>query len=340
MTGNRKFVIAFLVVFAALLVWVYISKNNIKGNPENSSGQPKEVSVLALKGPTAMGLVKLMNESDSGAVSEYDYNFTVVASADEVVSKLSGGQTDIALVPANLSSVLYNNTNGNFRVIAVNTLGVLYIVENGNTVKSVEDLRGKTIYASGKGATPEYALNYILENNDIDPSKDVSIEWKSEHTECLSLLMSHENAVAMLPQPFVTVAESKSESIQTVLDLNLEWDRIQSDSKTSSALITGVAIARKEFCDNEKEALVKFLDYYKNSVDFVNNNVEQAAELVANYGIVTKDVAVKAIPKCNITFIEGSGMKERVSGYLSVLLRQNPKSIGGKLPEDDFYFVR
>ena len=167
-----------------------------------------DVNVTALKGPTAMGMVKLMDEAESGAVDGNAYTFDIAAAVDEVTPKIVKGETDIAAVPANLASVLYNNTQGEVQVLAVNTLGVLYIVESGDSVNSVEDLRGKTIYASGKGATPEYALNYILSENGIDPEKDVTIEWKSEHAECLAALLAEDNAIAMLPQPFVTTAQT------------------------------------------------------------------------------------------------------------------------------------
>ena len=179
-----------------------------------------DVRVTALKGPTAMGMAALMNEAESGAVNGNDYAFTIASAVDEVSPKLVKGETDIAAVPANLAAVLYNNTKGQVEVLAVNTLGVLYIVESGESVSSVADLRGRTIYASGKGATPEYALNYILSENGVDPEKDVNIEWKSEHAECLAALLAEENAVAMLPQPFVTTAQMKNDNIKVCLDLN------------------------------------------------------------------------------------------------------------------------
>ena len=307
---------------------------------EADAAEPVEVNVMALKGPTAMGMVSFMNQVDEGEVTDNQYHFTIAAAADEVTPKLVQGEADIAAVPANLASVLYNNTEGGVQVLAINTLGVLYIVESGDTVASVEDLRGKTIYASGKGSTPEYALNYVLSQNGIDPESDVTIEWKSEHTECLAALMAEENAIAMLPQPFVTTAQTKSENVRVALDLTEEWDKLQEGSEAPSALITGVVLARKEFAEQNPEAVSAFLDHYKESVEFVNGNTEEAAQLVEKYDIVTAAVAVKALPACNITFIEGTEMKDKLSGYLAVLLDQNPKSVGGALPEDDFYYSR
>ena len=301
---------------------------------------PIDVNVMALKGPTAMGMVEFMNEADSGTITDNNYHFNITAATDEVSAALAQGTTDIAAVPANLASVLYNNTEGGVQVLAINTLGVLYIVESGDTVHSVEDLRGKTIYASGKGNTPEAALNYVLTQNGIDPSTDVTIEWKSEQAECLSALMAEENAIAMLPQPFVTTAQAQSENLRVALDLTEEWDALQADSETPSTLVTGVVVARTSFVEEHPEVVSAFLDHYQESVDYVNSNVEEAAQLVGQYEIVTAEVAQKALPECNIVFIEGAEMKEKLSGYLSVLFEQNPQSVGGALPDDAFYFSR
>ena len=301
---------------------------------------PIDVNVMALKGPTAMGMVEFMNEADSGTITDNNYHFNITAATDEVSAALAQGTTDIAAVPANLASVLYNNTEGGVQVLAINTLGVLYIVESGDTVHSVEDLRGKTIYASGKGNTPEAALNYGLTQNGIDPSADVTIEWKSEQAECLSALMAEENAIAMLPQPFVTTAQAQSENLRVALDLTEEWDALQADSETPSTLVTGVVVARTTFVEEHPEVVSAFLEHYQESVDYVNSNVEEAAQLVGQYEIVTAEVAQKALPECNIVFIEGAEMKEKLSGYLSVLFEQNPQSVGGALPDDAFYFSR
>ncbi len=299
------------------------------------------VRVMALKGPTAMGLVELMDESESGAVNGNDYEFTIAASADEVTPKLVQGEADIAAVPANLASVLYNNTEGQVQVLAINTLGVLYIVDTGDTVHSAADLKGKTIYASGKGATPEYAIDYILMKNGIDPEKDVTIEWKSEHAECVAALAASEDGgIALLPQPFVTIAQTQDDRIRIALDLTEEWDKLQKDEETPSALLTGVVVARTDFIEEHPEAISAFMDSYKKSVDYVNGNMEEAAKLIEKFDIVPAAVAQKALPYCNITFIEGAEMKDKLSGYLSVLLEQNEKSVGGEIPADDFYYER
>ena len=307
---------------------------------ETASGEETAVNVMALKGPTAMGMVQLMDNAEAGPVNGNSYTFTIAASADEVTPKLVQGEADIAAVPANLASVLYNNTEGQVQVLAINTLGVLYIVENGDSVQTVSDLAGKTIYASGKGSTPEYALNYILSENGIDPKADVTIEWKSEHSECVAALASDEDGIAMLPQPFVTTAQTQNENLRIALDLTEEWDALQADAETPSALLTGVVVVRTAFAEEHPEAVNAFLDSYRESVDYVNANVTDAAALIEKYDIVTAAVAEKALPYCNITFIEGSEMQEKLSGYLNVLYEQNPTSVGGALPADDFYYIR
>ena len=298
------------------------------------------VRVMALKGPTAMGMVQLMDSSEAGAVNGNAYTFTIAASADEVTPKLVQGEADIAAVPANLASVLYNNTEGQVQVLAINTLGVLYIVENGESIQSVSDLAGKTIYASGKGSTPEYALNYILSGNGIDPEADVTIEWKSEHSECVAALAADEDGIAMLPQPFVTTAQTQNGNLRVALDLTEEWDALQADAESPSVLLTGVVVARTAFVQEHPEAVNAFLDSYQESVEYVNANLPEAASLIEKYDIVPAAVAEKALPYCNITFIEGSEMQEKLSGYLNVLFGQNPVSVGGALPAEDFYYSR
>ncbi len=309
------------------------SSEPVSSEPSVPTADLGTARIAALKGPTAMGMVKLMEDASP------NYEFTIAASADEITPKLVQGELDIAAVPANLASVLYNNTQGQVQVLAVNTLGALYIVESGDTVHSVEDLRGKTIYSSGKGSTPEYALQYMLSQNGIDPENDVTIEWKSEHSECVAALAAQENAIAMLPQPFVTTAQTKNEKIRVALDLTEEWEKLSSSGENKATLITGVVVARKEFTEQNPDLTAAFLEGYQASVDYVTSDIDGAAALVGKYDIVPEAVAKKALPECNITFISGSEMQEKLSGYLQTLFDQNPKAIGGTLPSDDFYYL-
>ena len=302
------------------------------GSGSASAGEPVTVRVAALKGPTAMGLAAL--EEESAADPGVSYEFTLAASADEVTPALLQGDLDIACVPANLAAVLYQKTEGQIVTVAVNTLGVLYLVENGNAVQSLSDLKGKTIVAAGKGSTPEYALRYLLTENGINPDADLTIDWKSEHSECVAALGQGVATIALLPQPFVTVAQGKIQGLRMALDLTAEWDALDN----GSALLTGVAVARKAFAEESPAAVSAFLQDYAGSVDWVNGSTAEAAAVIGEMGIVDADVAEKALPYCNIVCLTGAEMKAKLSGYLQVLFDADPASVGGALPGDDFYY--
>ena len=291
--------------------------------------------IAGLKGPTTMGMVKLISDAEAGETHQ-DYQVTMYGAADEVVPLLVKGDIDLAAIPANLAANLYNQTEGKVQVAAINTLGVLYVVTTGDNVKSVEDLKGKAIYSTGKGTTPEYVLNYILKKNGIDPEKDLTVEYKSEATEVAAALQAAgEGAIAVLPQPYVTAAQSQIEGLNVVLNLTEEWNKVSTDSD----LVTGVLVARTEFIEQNEAAFEEFLKDYQSSIEWVNSNTADAAELVANYGIVAKaPLAQKALPACNITYVDGAEMKAKLSGYLQVLFDQNPKAVGGAMPGDDFYY--
>ncbi len=305
--------------------------SSVQANSEKSKTQ---IHVLGLKGPTGLSMVKLMDDSNLGK-AEGNCKFSIVASPDEAVSKLVNGEADIAAVPTNLAATLYNKTKGQLKLAAVTTLGVLSIVTNGENVKSVRDLKGKTIIASGKGAVPEYVLDYILKQNGLQESRDVKVEYKVQHEEATAAVISGKAKVAMLPEPFVTEATVKNKNIKVALNLTKEWD---SASKNASVLTMGCLAVRKSFAENHKAELDDFLNEYKSSVDFVNSNVPAAAKLSAKYGIMNAAVAQKAIPDCSIVYIGGNDMKTKVPDFLKVMYKANPKSVGGKLPGDDFYY--
>ena len=305
--------------------------SSTESSSTTETNSPETIKVAALKGPTAMGMTKLMDDDEK---ENLPYEFTIAAAADELSPLIAQGKVDIACVPANLGAVLYKKTEGKIQALAVNTLGVLYLCENGETVKSIADLKGKTIYSAGKGATLEYALNFILKSNGLE--NDVNIEWKSEHAECLAALLANENSVAMLPQPFVTTAQMKNEGVRVAIDLNDAWN----DLGLSSSLLTGIVVVRKEFAENYPEATKDFLNRYSESVKFVNENIDEVAELIGKYDIVPAAVAKKAIPNCHIVCITGDEMKSKLSGYLQVLFDQLPASVGGAMPADDFYYTK
>ena len=292
-----------------------------------------EVDVAALRGPTSMGLVKLMEESENG-FTDNSYSFTLEGAPDAIVPLLVKGDIDAAAIPGNLASVLYNNTKGQIEVIAINTLGVLYIVENGDSIQSVDDFRGRTIYSAGKGSTPEYALQYILSSNGLEVGKDVFIEWKSEHAECVAALKADKKGCAMLPQPFAATAMMQDGNIRIALDLNDLWEE-----QVGSVLITGVTVVRKDFASENPETLQAFMEDYASSVEYAQCDVPGAAALIGKYGIIPEKAALAALPYCRISFITGEEMKEALSEYLSILYEANPKSVGGALPDDGFYYT-
>ena len=302
---------------------------------ESASAEKTTIRIGGLKGPTSIGMVKLMEDDETNSTAN-DYDFTVAGSADGLTPLLIRGELDMAAIPANLASVLYNRTEGAIQILAVNTLGVLYIVETGNSVQSLADLKGKTIYATGKGSTPEYTLLYLLEKAGLDPEKDVTVEFKSEPTEVVALLKAQPDAVAMLPQPYVTAAQAQVEGLRIAVDLNEAWEA----AETGSKLLTGTIVVRREFAEANPEAIEAFVTEYRASTEFANENVSEAAQLVEKYGIATAAIAEKAIPYCNITCMEGAEMKAAMQVYLGVLYEKNPDSVGGALPDDAFYYEK
>lgn len=312
-------------VFAVLALFLVVFCVNAQ--PVVEETETVSLNIAALKGPTAMGMVELMENSGD------NYSFTLEGSPDAIVPLIAKGEVDIAAVPANLAAVLYNNTN-NVKVIAVNTLGVLYLVGNGGEkITRREDVIGKTIYSAGKGSTPQYVLESILASLSLVDGKDVFIEWKSEHAECVAALLSDPESIAMLPQPFATSALMQNKDISIVLDLNEIWEEL-----TGSPLITGCLIARNEVLENHKGAVEAFLREYSESVDWVNSNNAEAAVLIEKYGIIKAAVAEKALPYCNIVCMRGDEMEKALDIYYNSLYTLNPKSVGGSIPGEEIYF--
>ena len=321
-------------------------ESTVESTPESEpESQPAEDVTLfegmqirlgGMKGPTTMGMVKLLEDAEAGTTVN-DYDFTIAAAADELTPLLIQGKMDIAAVPVNLASVLYNKTEGAIQMLAVNTLGVLYVVEKGGeTVNSIEDLKGKTIFATGKGTTPEYSLTYLLAQHGLTIGEDVTVEWKSEATEVVSSMATMDNAVAMLPQPFVTVAATQLEGLRVALDLTAEWNALDN----GSSLVTGCLVVRREFAEANPEAVAAFLNEYAASTEYANTNPAETSVMVEKYGIVKAPIAEKALPKCNIVCLTGTDMTAAAEGYLKVLFDQNPQAVGGALPGSDFWYIQ
>ena len=294
------------------------------------------VRVGSLKGPTSMGLAYLMETAESGETAN-TYEFTMAGKADELVGNIANGSLDIALVPANVASVLYNKTQGQVKVIDINTLGVLYVVASDDSISKMEDLKGKTVYMTGKGTTPEFAMNYLLAENGLG-SGEVTMEFKSEAAEVASILKEDPSAIGVLPQPFASAACMQNPELKTVMDLTEQWDLLNKEG--NSRMVTGVTIVRTGFLEEHEAAVEQFLKDHAESAEYTSAEPEKAAQLVADIGIVEKAaMAQKAMPLCNIVCITGEEMKQALSGYLEVLSGQDAKSIGGTLPGDDFYYL-
>ena len=292
------------------------------------------VRIAGLKGPTTMGLVNLLPMEEDGSAS-LDYDLQLYGTADEIVPLLTKGELDMAAIPANLAATLYQKTQGGIQVMAVNTLGVLYVVEKGDTVHSVADLKGRTILSTGKGTTPEYVLRYILQQNGIDPDKDVTIEFYSEATEVTAQMAVAQDAIAVLPQPYVTSASMQDDTLRVALDLTEEWDKV-----CDTQLITGVTVVRTEYAQEHPDVVEAFLKDYTASVDAANNDLDGTAALCEEQGVVAKAAIAKAaLPNCNIVCVTGDEMQADVVGYLQVLYDADPASVGGAMPDDAFYWM-
>ena len=301
---------------------------------EETAFEGTTIRIGGLKGPTSMGMVKMLSDAQEGQTVN-TYEFTMAGSADELTPKLLQGELDILAVPVNLGAILHNNSDGAVQMLAVNTLGVIYMVEKGGeTVTDWESLKGQTIYATGKGSTPEYALNFLLEQYGLEEG-DVTVEWKSEPSEVVAQMAAQDHVIAMLPQPFVTVAQGKFPDLKIVLSLTESWDALDNGSQ----FITAGLIVRTQFAQENPEAVAAFLEEYAASTQFINENVVEGAQLVGEFGIVEAAVAEKAIPYCNIVCISGSEMMDMTTGYLQTLFDQNPQAVGGQMPDEDFFYI-
>lgn len=313
-----KKILALFLVAVMLIGMAACSKNEKTG---------VTVNIGVLKGPTGMGAAWLMDQNEQG-LSANSYNFTIAGAPDVLTGQLISGDMDIAALPTNAISTLYNKTEGKITVLGVNALGVLYILENGDRINSVADLEGKTILASGQGSTAEYVLNYILEQNGVS----AEIFWASEHSEAATLALSGEYDIVMLPEPFVTTVTTKNGSFRVALDLTREWEALGGGELTMG----GIAV-RTEFLEAHPDAVKAFVKEYANSVAFTNAQPADAAKLIAKYEIATEEIAKSAIPRCNIVWLHGENYKAKLENFLGVVYEANPAGIGGKMPGDDFY---
>ncbi len=334
---NFKKLLSLVLCLAIVLGFAACSSNeddNTNSTPNNSSTAyvGMDMTVACLKGPTGVGMSQLM-EKQANKQTANNYTFTVASAPDEISGKFMKGEINIASVPTNLAAKLASKPNSEITMLAVNTLGVLSIIENGDTIKSVADLKGKTIYSTGQGSNPEYILRYVLEKNGINPDTDVTIQFVKDNDEMVAALVSGNAKVAMVPEPAATTVLTKKDTLKRVLSMNTEWEKV-ADSK----LMMGCVIAKKLFVNEHPEQVAKFLEEYKASIDYALENIDGAAALCEKFAIIPKaPIAKAAIPNCNLTFVTGNEMKTAISGYFEVLYNANAESIGA-LPQDDFYY--
>lgn len=302
-----------------------------------------DMSIACLKGPTGVGMTRLMQLSDENKTAN-NYTFTIASAPDEIAGKILTGELNIASVPTNLAAKLCKKSEGKITMLAVNTLSVLSIIENGDTVKSFADLKGKTIYSTGEGSNPEYILKYLLTANGIDPTKDVTIKFVTENDELVAALVSGNAQVAMVPEPVATTVLTKKDTLKRVLSVGEEWEKITTNGANNteyadSKIMMGCVVALKSYVEENEAQVKKFLSEYKDSINYVNNNVDDAANLCEQYGIIpAAAVAKAAIPNCSIAYVDGKEMKNSITGYFKVLFDADPTSIGGAMPADDFYY--
>ena len=314
------------------------TKSEENNNEVDNISEKEVMKIGMLNGPTAMGAVMLMNEVDNGTVFG-NYEFQIYTTPDEVMAKIISGELDVAAVPVNMAGVLYNKTNGQVLIAAVNTLGTLYLVENGTSVKSIEDVSGKSIVMAGQGAVPEYVLQYILDKAEV---ADCAIEFVQSHAEAVAAVAGGKAELALLPEPFVSVATAKNNNLRVAIDIAQEWDMYSyEEDDVPNTLPMGCIVVRKEFLNKNQKEFNKFLDEYEYFVEVAIEDPAVTADHVVNYGILeNRDIAEKAIPSCNIIYVEGSKMLRLVENFFTVMHEANPKSIGETMPEEDIYYVR
>ncbi len=322
------------IVLITVIVFSFAACTD-SGNTPETPAEKTDINFFVLTGPTGIGAVHMMQQAQNNEGLE-NYHITAVAAPDEIVSKISNGDADIAAISTNLAAKLYNITGGEIEILAVNTLGVLYAITNENTeIAEISDLAGKTAYTTGKGANPEYIINFLLKENGLTPASDLQIEYVADGSKLTSVWAQTPDAVIIAPQPVATAITLNYENAEIALDLTEEWDKVSE----SSALMMGCIVARKDFIEENPQAVENFLTDYKASVSATETDPESTASLCETYGIVAKAaVAQKALPYCNICFITGEEMKTKLTGYLEILLAADPQSVGGAIPADDFWY--
>lgn len=307
-----------------------------KVNEEVNIEEPLQVEVAGLNGPTSMGMIKLFEEYTQPE-ENIKINYTSASAPDQLIGKLIQGELDFAAVPTNLASIIYNKTEGAYQLTNINTLNVMYILTNGVEVSSIKDLKGKTVHISGKGSTPDFVMKYLLEKNGLVLDEDVILDFSLDHASLAQALSAGDVEIAVLPQPFVTIVKMNNKDINVAVDLLEEWQAVAGDG----LFAMGGLVVRTKFAEENPEIVEDFLKAYQESVSYVNDNPSEASVLIEKYGVLPKaKIAELAIPLSNIVYMDAYENKDAIDEYYKVLYDFNPASIGGKLPDNQFYYKK
>lgn len=330
----KKFIKLMAVVMAAIMMFTLCACSGGE-TPTDTPAEKTKVKIATLSGPTGMGMAKMMSNPSTDLA---DYEFTVEGDPQTLAAAMINQQYDICALPVNVASTLYNKTSGKVKIAAVNTLGNIYVVSSDKNIKELSDLKGKKIVSAGQGATPEYVFKYILRVLSIEDEVTKNLEYKAEHDEVSTLLVSGQETIGILPEPAATAAIAKNPNLTRVIDLNAEWDEVHNNEYP---LTQGCIVVSSDFAETNKEVLDEFLANYKASIDFTNTNTEEAATLIEQHKIFkSAKIASKSIPLARICYMDGAEMKKSVHNVLNVLWHANSKSVGGALPDDNFYYAK
>lgn len=292
------------------------------------------LNMMMIKGFPSLGAVNLM-EANEQQTSSNIYNIAISITPDEVTAKLLSGEVDIAAIPTNMAATLYNKSDGQIKILAINTLGVIKLISTDDSIQTLEDLKGKSMLGSGKGAIPEYTFDYILRQNGIDPEKDLTIEYKPGHEETSTLMSEDQITIATIPEPSATQVLTKNDKARIVLDITEEWDKLN----TGATLSQGCIVVQSSLIEKNPTAITNFLQDYTLSTQLLQSNLDETAILCAKFDILPEQVAITAIPRSNQVMITGNEMRDGLKPFFQILFDANPDSIGGALPTDDFYYI-
>lgn len=336
MKNWSKTLTAALLTLALCVSLIGCGAASDKNEPTADLDASLPINVMVLNGTTGFGMAKLISDSANETYEGLNYNFSVESDASNITAALINGTADIAALPTNAASVLYNKTKGEIQLLALNTLGVLYLVADGShTVNSFADLKGQTIYAPAQN--PSFIFSYLCQANGLTVGEDVFIDNSyAQPADLRTAVAAGEVALAVLPEPMVTIAKSGNDQLVTALDLTEEWDKVSQ----ASSLVQGCLVVRREFAENHPNEVAAFLQEYEQSIAYLTEDGADVAGVIESSGVFAKGaVAAKALPNCNLCFITGKDMKAPMNNFLSIMLDTQPASIGGAVPADDFYYV-